>query len=118
MLKIKPLQPTLREKKRYIVYQVDSESKINMYEVQNELINQLHQLLGVFQSGEAGIMPLKFDDKISRGIIRVNHKSVDLIKSCFVMIKSIKDVPVCIRTIGVSGIMKKAKENYFTNSSS
>jgi ribonuclease P/MRP protein subunit POP5 len=114
MLKIKPLRPTLREKKRYIVYQVDSDSKIKMYNIQKDLITQLHKLLGVFHSSKSGIMPLKFDEKSKQGIIRVNHTAVDLIKSCFVMIKTIENNPVCIQTIGVSGIMKKAKEKYFS----
>jgi len=115
MLKIKPLRPTLREKKRYIVYQVDSDFDIKMYDAQKDLLDQIHKLLGVFQASKAGIMPLKFDEKTHRGIIRVNNTAVNLIKSCFVMIKSIKDKPVCIHSIGVSGILKKAKENYFTN---
>ena len=117
MLKIKPLQPTLREKKRYIVYQIDSDSKLNMYDAQKDMLTQIHQLLGVFQSSKAGIMPIKFDDTSNKGILRVNHTAVDLIKSCFVMIKTIKKTPVCIHTIGVSGILKKAKEKYFVSNS-
>lgn len=117
MLKIKPLRPTLREKKRYLVYQIDSDQDINMYSVSKDILNQIHQLLGVFMSSQAGIMPIKFDEATNKGIFRVNHTAVDLVKSCFVMISSIKDVPIRIRSIGVSGILKKAKDKYFTSNS-
>lgn len=113
MLKTKPLRPAHREKKRYVVYEVSADQPLNMYSVQKDIIDQIHSLLGVFLSSTAGVMPLKFDTDSMRGILRVNHTAVDYIKSCFVLIKSIQDHPVSIKSLGVSGIMKKAKENFF-----
>ena len=110
MIKLKGLKPSLREKKRYIVYEVTSTSKIDMKSFQDELIKKITLLLGVFTP--AGLLPIKFDNKSKRGIIRVNHTAVDQVRSCFVLIDTVNDIPVTINTVGVSGILKKAKENY------
>ncbi len=121
MLKIKPLRPTLREKKRYIVYQVffsdkEGTEQLSMFDTQKLLLSKLNELLGVFQSSIAGIMPIKVDEKTKKGILKVNHKTVDLIRSCFVMIKSLGNEDIIIKTVGVSGILKKVQEKYFLNS--
>ena len=112
-MNIKPLKPTLREKKRYIVYEIDTDDSLNMFEIQKDLLNQISKLLGVFHLAEAGILPIKVDDKTKRGIIKVNHKFVDRIKACFVMIKELNNKEIIIKSLGVSGILKKAINNYF-----
>ncbi|MCA9478373.1 MAG: hypothetical protein KC535_04450 [Nanoarchaeota archaeon] len=108
MIKLKGLKPSLREKKRYIVYQVNSKDSISMKSFQDELIKKVTQLLGVFTP--AGLLPVKFDDKKKRGIIRVNHTAVDLVRSSFVLIDKIGPSEVTLSTLGVSGILRKAKE--------
>jgi len=121
MLNIKPLRPTSREKKRYLVYQIDfvkSEGKLNnknMFDYQKLLIKKIQELLGVFQTAGAGIIPVKISDEARKGILRVNNKYVDLVRSCFVMITNLEHEEVIVRTIGVSGILKKAQEKYFSN---
>ena len=114
MLRLKPLRPSLREKKRYIVYELETtQIDIDMFSFQEALVNEIKKLLGVFQASAAGIMPIKYEQQTKRGILRVNHTAVDPIRSCFVMINKLKEVPVNIHTRGVSGILKKAKSEYF-----
>ena len=108
MIKLKGLKPSLREKKRYLVYEVTSKEKIDMITFQDALIKKVSLLLGVFTP--AGLLPIKFDNKTKKGIIRVNHTAVDKVRSCFVLIDEINNTPVSINTVGVSGILKKAKE--------
>lgn len=113
MLRCKPLRPSLREKKRYIVYEVNTDSNSNMHRLQESLIQKLHELLGVFHASVAGIMPIKYDSQKKRGILRVNHTIVDYVRACFVLINSLDDKKTIIRTRGVSGILKKARIEYF-----
>ena len=121
MLNLKPVRPSLREKKRYIVYELeffnkeDATKKVskNMFEIQNSLINEINKLLGVFDSAKAGLQSIKTSNEKFRGIIKVNHLYVDKIKASFVLIKELNGLNIRISSIGVSGILKKAKENYF-----
>jgi len=109
MLSLKALKPSKREKKRYIVYQITAEKKKNF---SNSLVLELKNNLGVFGSAKAGILPIFFDDKTLVGIIKVNHKMVDEVRALFVLISELDKIKLSIKTLGVSGILKKAKENY------
>lgn len=113
MLKLKPLKPAFREKKRYIVYEIKTEETINMFQMQQSLVKKLNSMLGVFDSATAGILPLKFDNKTQRGILRVNYSTVERVRACFALIKEIDNIKLQITTKGVSGIIKIAKEKYF-----
>lgn len=108
MIKLKGLKPSLKEKKRYLVYEVKSLHSLNMKSFQDDLIKRINELLGVFMP--AGILPIKFDAKTKKGIIRVNNTALDYVRSTFVLIEEINNTQVTINTIGVSGILKKAKE--------
>ena len=109
MIKLKGLKPSLREKKRYIVYKVDSSEKVNMFSFQESLIKKLAEMLGIFTP--AGLIPVKFNNKTKQGIIRVNHTAVDLVRSCFVLINRINQTQVSIHTSRVTGVLKIANES-------
>jgi len=103
----------MREKKRYIVYEVTTNSKTSMHKIQEDLIAKLHETLGVFLASKAGILPIKYEQEKKKGILRTNHTAVDYIRSAFVLINKLGNTKVIIQTKGVSGILKKAKYNYF-----
>ncbi len=106
MLKTKALRPSWREKKRYIVYEVQGSTQ-PMNRLQEQLVQKLKDLLGVFLASQAGIMPVKYEGK--RGILKVNHTAVDHIKACFVLITTLAKEQVTIQSINVSGVLKQAK---------
>ncbi|HLC50066.1 MAG TPA: Rpp14/Pop5 family protein [Candidatus Nanoarchaeia archaeon] len=113
--KIKPILPSLRKKKRYIAFEVISKGKIAEFEpVSKEIMRAAHHCLGMFSMADAGIMPLanKWDAEKQRGILKVNHKQVDAVKASFVFADKIDGKEVIIRSLGVSGILRKAENNY------
>jgi len=108
--KIKPILPSLRKKKRYIAFEVISKGKIAEFEpVSKEIMRAAHHCLGMFSMADAGIMPLanKWDAEKQRGILKVNHKQVDAVKASFVFADKIDGKEVIIRSLGVSGILRK-----------
>ena len=113
MLRIKPLRPSLREKKRYLVYQISGADDISMPSLQHALVKRVNELLGVFDAANAGILPLQCDLKSRQGILRMNHTVVQRVRACFVLIDSLKNQSVQITSLGTSGILKKAKNNFY-----
>ena len=114
-IKIKPLSPSLREKKRYLVFEVLSEAKIKDFsKVKDSILETGSFFLGKLGMAEAGIILMedKYDANKNKGIIRVNHKHVHHLKSVLTLVKKIDDNEVIVRSIGVSGILKKAEENF------
>ena len=113
--KLKPILPSLREKKRYLVFEVISKERINDIDAVSNAISQASlQFLGQYGAAKAGIVMLsnKWDAKKQIGIIKVSHKHVDDVKASFVFAKKVGNKAVIIRSLGVSGILQKA-ENYF-----
>lgn len=66
------------------------------------------QFLGELGYGRAGIMVLDLWDE-NRGIIRTSTKSVDQVKTALAMVEKIGNQKAIVKTIGVSGMLNKAK---------
>jgi len=113
--KTKPLLPSLREKKRYLAYEVISSKKYNdAIEINKAIIDAAKEFLGNLGMAKAGILPLndQFNQNLQRGILRVNNKHLDNLKASFIFVNKIIDNDVIIRSIGASGILKKTQQKY------
>jgi ribonuclease P/MRP protein subunit POP5 len=114
-MKIKPILPSLREKKRYLVFEIISESKIdNIKSISNEIFDSCHNFLGELGMSKAGIIFLnnKYNNELQKGIIKVNNKMLNHIRSALLFVKKIDNKDVIIRSVGVSGILKKAQNKF------
>ena len=113
--KIKPILPSLREKKRYLVFEVISKEPINDFKlVWNSIRDSCIHFLGQLGVAKAGIIPLenKWNSRLQKGIIRISHKHVDSVRASFALAGNLAGKEAIIKSLGVSGILKKAEENY------
>ncbi|MDO8741209.1 MAG: Rpp14/Pop5 family protein [Candidatus Woesearchaeota archaeon] len=116
--KLKAMMPSMRERKRYVAFQIISKEPIRPFKPVSDAIWQgCLRFLGELGAAKAGIWILadKFNEENQKGLIRVNHKYVDDLKGALALIKSINGAEVIVRSTGTSGIMKKAQERYLTN---
>lgn len=103
---MKPMLPTLKEKKRYIVFEAISKVKLNKTEIMGIINKNIKDFLGLLLLNKSGARVLAI--KNNKGIIRVNHNFVNEVKASLAMI----NLPNTIfRSIKTSGTIKKAK-NY------
>jgi len=113
--RLKPLLPTLKERKRYLAFEIVSDNKIGDFRtVSKEIMDKSFEFLGVLGVAKAGIqiLPKFWNPGLQRGIIRVSHKHVDELKAALMFIKKIDNKEVILKSVGVSGILNKAKERY------
>ena len=101
MIKIKNLLPSLKERKRYILYK--SNKKMDRYDVERGLKN----FLGELGFAKAGLRFIKHKD--DKGIIQVSHKFVDDTK---VGLALIYRPDLMIRTVRVSGTLNGLKGDF------
>jgi ribonuclease P/MRP protein subunit POP5 len=109
------LLPTLREKKRYIAFEVISERRLSDPSAVSDAVHQaVQRYLGQKGSSEAGITVIKdrYDAQKQRGIVRVSHTMTGQVIASLTFVTRIADTPVIIRSIGTSGILKKAYNKY------
>lgn len=109
-MKGKPLLPTLRQKKRYVVYEYISEREISNEEVFKEIILSFKELYGKIILAKAGIKHIAFNEK--KSILKINNKYVNELRVAMSQISEINNIKINLYTIGISGIIKKAKTKY------
>lgn len=110
--KQKPLLPSLREKKRYIVFELSSEKNIPLDLAKDTINKEAESFLGKLTLAKAGLIFLD-DWKAQRGIIKINNKYEDHIKAVFTQINKIQNQNVLFKSVGISGILNKARKKYF-----
>ncbi len=115
--KIKSLLPSLKEKKRYVVYEIISESMISPQQAFDAINYTALQFLGELGYGNAGIRIMNdiWNQDMQRGIVKVSNKYTDQLRSAFMLVKSIGRQDVIVRSVGTSGTLKKAKNKYLSD---
>ena len=109
-MKQKLLKPSLREKKRYLVYNIISENNINYKGIKEEIINKFKEHFGNFELSKANLKFLEFNN--NTGIIKINNKYLDHLRASFCFVRKINKEDVIVRSLGVSGMIKKAKSKF------
>ena len=97
------LLKSLKQKKRYIVFEVSKE--LNVQKAVDETL-----LLFLGKLGLAKASPFFVKHKGKRFIIKVNHTFVDECVSAIILIKKVNDTPVSVKSVITSGTLKKASE--------
>ncbi|MEM2956001.1 MAG: hypothetical protein QW041_00245 [Candidatus Pacearchaeota archaeon] len=96
MTKIKKIKlkllPSLKEEKHYLVFRGDKE----------KVVTALKEFLGIL--GIAKASPMIIETKKDIGILSFNRKYTNEIKTALIFYN--------IKTIGISGTLKKAKEKF------
>jgi ribonuclease P/MRP protein subunit POP5 len=111
---LKPLKPSLKEKKRYLVFEVMSNTNLSYEKVEAEIWKSCLGFLGEWGMAKAGMQVLSdcWKQASQRGIIRVTHTHTQHIRSALLLVKSIGGESAVIRTLGMSGIIDKAKKQF------
>ncbi|MDD5178071.1 MAG: Rpp14/Pop5 family protein [Candidatus Nanoarchaeia archaeon] len=105
MKKLKPLIPSLRERKRYVVYEVHSNDRLA--NLKDEILSSIRKFLGSFGLAKAGVQML--DIKNNKGIIKVNNKELNNVKTALILTNKINQKDVYVQPIFVTGLLRKAK---------
>lgn len=112
---LKQLPPTLREKKRYLVFEVLSRHKIlPLAKAAKAIAFAYSSLHGERGSANAGLlyMARRSDDQAQRGMIRINRRNITDLKAALTLVKDVDRQDVIVRSVGVSGMMKKAEDKF------
>ncbi|HLC51546.1 MAG TPA: Rpp14/Pop5 family protein [archaeon] len=111
----KTLPPTLRDRKRYIVFQAFSESKISYEDLSTAVWHSCLNFLGEHGVGDANMNLIKdtFDPDKQTCVLRCSHTSVDGVRTALALIRRIGDSRVVIKVNGISGTIRGAKTKFF-----
>jgi ribonuclease P/MRP protein subunit POP5 len=111
--KLKPILPSLRQKKRYIAFEVISDAKIpDARAVHEEIARAQVSLLGSLGVSYAGPMAIEdaYNQIKQRGIIKVSNAYVGHAKAALALVRQVGGHPVAIRSVASSGMLTKSKK--------
>jgi RNase P/RNase MRP subunit POP5 len=84
--------PSLRERKRYLAFEILSERQIKDFKaVSHAITDKALEFIGELGCAEAGMMVLsdKYNQDTQRGLIRVNNKSLDKLRATLALVDQI-----------------------------
>ena len=110
--KPKYLPPTLRDRHRYIAFQVMGERAFTKEEVKRAIWEASLSTLGVLGSARAKPWFISFDERSQTGIVRADRKHVEELRLALTLLTEINGSRVIFRTLGVSGTMKRLKRKF------
>ncbi len=117
-MKLKILPPHLRNKKRYLAFEVLSEKPLNRDEVISLIWGASGSLYGSCGVSRFDLWVVKVwkcnssGQNIIKGILRCNREEVDSIRSVLPIINHFKGKRVVFHTLGVSGTIKSARRKF------
>ncbi|MDF2955393.1 MAG: RNase P/RNase MRP subunit POP5 [Candidatus Alkanophagales archaeon MCA70_species_2] len=115
------LLPSLREKKRYLVFELLSEGEVERGEFLKELWGSLYSLFGETGASRCRLWLIDFEDagvfddfKMHTGIVRCAHTRTEDVRAALACITSVGGRKVSIRVKGISGTIKAARRKFFS----
>ena len=106
--------PTLREKKRYIAFEINSEKLIFRQELVREISNSIISLFGDIGASQIRPALMSFEGRF--GILRCAREKTIETRSGLACINNIRGIRVSIRVLGISGTIKGATEKFIQQS--
>lgn len=109
--KLKTLLPTLREKNRYVLFQIISEEPISYSDLEGAILNTALDFYGEYGFSELSLWVMKnlYQPDKQIGVIRCNNKSVSKVIACLGLISRLGDVRIIFKILKVSGTIKGLK---------
>ncbi len=110
----KLLPPSMREKERYIVFEVISEGNFSYDELSRSIWFTALTFLGELGVSSCGIKLIRnlWDERSKRGVIRCFHNKIEEVRAALTMIRKIGNANVLIHVLGVTGTIKSARRKF------
>jgi ribonuclease P/MRP protein subunit POP5 len=114
--KPKILPPSMRPKKRYLVFEIITNEKISYMDFINVAWESMLEFLGDLKTSEARVWFIQnlFNAEKKRGVVKVDHACVEDVRASLAMINIIGESKAVIKVLGVTGTIKSAQVKYLS----
>ena len=108
-MRLKRLPPTLRERQRYILFQIVGEEKFKKGDVLKAINRTGQMFFGELEFSRIHPWLIDFDPEGQVGILRTNNMAKEEAKAILFLVDNINDKRVRITCKKVSGTLKKVR---------
>jgi ribonuclease P/MRP protein subunit POP5 len=112
---LRRLLPSLRAKKRYLAFELISESQesISRSDIVREIMSSASALLGDIRTSECELKVLGFEG--NKGILQCAHIRVKETRAALAAITRISGKRAILHVLGTSGTVKRGTEKFLKN---
>lgn len=110
---MKRLLPSLRAKKRYLVFELIFDEPVSRSDLVREVMFSASSLLGDVTASECDIKVLGFEDR--KGIIQCSHTKVKETRASLAALTRINGRRATLYILGTSGTVKRVTEKFLQN---
>lgn len=109
--KLKILLPTLREKSRYIKFQIISDEPIVYEDLEQSIWNTFLDFFGERGTSDFSLWIIKnlWNEKEKTGVIKCNNKSVTQVVAGLGLIQRLGDTRIIFKILGISGTVRRLR---------
>ena len=111
MVKFK-VKPTQKETWRYIGFEVISEGRPGEKDIVKATIQSILRMFGEEGASETNVWLIEYNEKKKLAILRCSNKAQTKVLGALTAVTKIDDSRTVFNTLGVSGTIKKLKQNY------
>lgn len=106
--KLKINMPTLREKERYIAFEIISEEQISFSDLESAIWNTAQDFFGELGTAHTSLWLIRnlYNENSQIGVIRCNNFSVDKVLTSLGLITRLGDIRVIFKINKVSGTIR------------
>jgi len=101
------------ERNRYIVFKIYSNSDVSKEDLAKDIWRTLLAMYGEYGASKTNFWLIEYDKNTKKGIIRCTHTTVNMMRTVLAFTTKIAETPVIIKTLGISGTIKAAKEKFY-----
>ncbi len=109
------LKPSLKHKKRYVAFVVESDEKVSKKEVIEGILRTAHSFFGINVASELDLWIIEYNEDEQKGFLVVNNKKLGILRACLALVSEINNKKVRIRVLGVSGTIKALRRKFLNN---
>jgi ribonuclease P/MRP protein subunit POP5 len=95
---------------RYLALIIDSEGMFGSREFMSAVWDAVLRLYGEYGASRTGLALIDYDVEKKLAILRTVHTTVDMVRAALASITKIRDEPVAIHVLTVSGTIKALSE--------
>lgn len=103
---MKPLLSVLRERKRYLAFDVLAQKELEWRQIKRAITAAVKDYIGMNGLADAGLLFVK--NNKNKAVLRTSHTFLNKIRASLLFIRSIDNQPVIVKSIGASGMLNKA----------
>ena len=110
----KILPPSMRPPKRYVVYEIVSDTPVIYGEFVSTVWTTIMEFLGELGGSETGVWFVhnSYNTEKQIGIVKCRHNNVEKVRAALSLISIVSETKCIVRILGVTGTIKSANTKY------